>query len=256
MVAATERGLLLTCLWYIREVDPQTLLLTGLTRDGVYLVEDGEVVGAVNNFRFNESPVDLLGRVTEVGATERDPAPGVGRLLHPDRRCRRCGSPTSTCPRSARLPKPRPRPVGSGPRGAEGVPWRGSSTSFISRRSTSSIWSAPMCSSCSRRPADRSWLARMPLGYSVTRYEDVVAIFRDRRFHSAVSLITQMSGVEDSTLAIGRRQSILAMEGDEHTRLRRLVAPAFTPASADRLRPFMREVVGGLVDHVAGARPV
>ncbi|WP_395108804.1 metallopeptidase TldD-related protein [Actinomadura sp. SCN-SB] len=69
MVARTERGLLLTCLWYIREVDPQRLLLTGLTRDGVYLVEGGEVVGAVNNFRFNESPVDLLGRVTEAGAT-------------------------------------------------------------------------------------------------------------------------------------------------------------------------------------------
>jgi predicted Zn-dependent protease len=68
MVASTERGLLLTCLWYIREVDPQTLLLTGLTRDGVYLVEHGEVVGEVNNFRFNESPVDLLGRLTEVGA--------------------------------------------------------------------------------------------------------------------------------------------------------------------------------------------
>jgi predicted Zn-dependent protease len=69
MVASTERGLLLTCLWYIREVDPETLLLTGLTRDGVFLVEGGEVVGSVNNFRFNESPVDLLGRVTEVGAT-------------------------------------------------------------------------------------------------------------------------------------------------------------------------------------------
>ena len=67
MIARTERGLLLTCLWYIREVDPQTLLLTGLTRDGVYLVEHGEVVGAVNNFRWNESPVDLLGRLTEVG---------------------------------------------------------------------------------------------------------------------------------------------------------------------------------------------
>ncbi|HET8583114.1 MAG TPA: metallopeptidase TldD-related protein, partial [Jatrophihabitans sp.] len=63
MIASTERGLLLTCLWYIREVDPQTLLLTGLTRDGVYLVEDGRVTGAVNNFRFNESPIDLLGRV-------------------------------------------------------------------------------------------------------------------------------------------------------------------------------------------------
>jgi predicted Zn-dependent protease len=71
MIAATERGLLLTCLWYIREVDPQTLLLTGLTRDGVYLVEDGTVRGAVNNFRFNESPVDLLSRVTEAGRTEQ-----------------------------------------------------------------------------------------------------------------------------------------------------------------------------------------
>jgi predicted Zn-dependent protease len=71
MIASTKRGLLLTCLWYIRQVDPQTLLLTGLTRDGVYLVEEGEVVGAVNNFRFNESPVGMLGRVLEVGATER-----------------------------------------------------------------------------------------------------------------------------------------------------------------------------------------
>ncbi|MFD8339788.1 metallopeptidase TldD-related protein [Streptomyces solisilvae] len=71
MVAATERGLLLTSLWYIREVDPATLLLTGLTRDGVYLVENGEVVGEVNNFRFNESPVDLLARATEAGRTER-----------------------------------------------------------------------------------------------------------------------------------------------------------------------------------------
>ncbi|WP_068001615.1 TldD/PmbA family protein [Nocardia pseudobrasiliensis] len=70
LVARTERGLLLTCLWYIREVDPATLLLTGLTRDGVYLVEDGRVTAAVNNFRFNESPVDLLRRVTEAGATE------------------------------------------------------------------------------------------------------------------------------------------------------------------------------------------
>jgi predicted Zn-dependent protease len=71
MVADTRRGLLLTCLWYIREVDPATLLLTGLTRDGVYLVENGEVTGQVNNFRFNESPVDLLRRATEAGRTER-----------------------------------------------------------------------------------------------------------------------------------------------------------------------------------------
>lgn len=71
LVSTTERGLLLTCLWYIREVDPTSLLLTGLTRDGVYLVEDGTVVGQVNNFRFNESPVDLLRRAREVGAPGR-----------------------------------------------------------------------------------------------------------------------------------------------------------------------------------------
>ena len=81
MLASTERGLLLTTLWYIREVDPQTLLLTGLTRDGVFLVEGGEVTGAVNNFRFNESPVDLL------AARSRRAAPsgrcrGVERLVH------------------------------------------------------------------------------------------------------------------------------------------------------------------------------
>lgn len=69
LVAGTERGLLLTCLWYIREVDPQSLLLTGLTRDGVYLVENGEITGAVNNFRFNESPIDLLNRFTHASAT-------------------------------------------------------------------------------------------------------------------------------------------------------------------------------------------
>jgi predicted Zn-dependent protease len=70
LIAGVERGLLLTCLWYIREVDPQNLLLTGLTRDGVYLVENGEVTGAVNNFRFNESPIDLLERFTVASETE------------------------------------------------------------------------------------------------------------------------------------------------------------------------------------------
>ena len=71
MVARTERGLLLTTLWYIRTVDPITLLLTGLTRDGVYLIEDGRVTFAVNNFRFNESPLDLLRRASEAGVSEK-----------------------------------------------------------------------------------------------------------------------------------------------------------------------------------------
>jgi predicted Zn-dependent protease len=62
-------GLLITCLWYIREVDPQNLLLTGLTRDGVYVVSGGEIIGASNNFRFNESPIDMLSRVIDAGET-------------------------------------------------------------------------------------------------------------------------------------------------------------------------------------------
>jgi predicted Zn-dependent protease len=69
LVAKVDDGVLLTSLWYIREVDPQRLLLTGLTRDGVFVVENGEVVGAAPNFRFNESPVDVLGRVVDAGST-------------------------------------------------------------------------------------------------------------------------------------------------------------------------------------------
>ncbi len=82
MVARTERGLLLTCLWYIREVDPATLLMTGLTRDGVYVIENGAVVGAANNFRFNESPVDLLARATEVGTPVRSLGREFGEYLN------------------------------------------------------------------------------------------------------------------------------------------------------------------------------
>jgi predicted Zn-dependent protease len=71
LVRRVDRGLLVTCLYYLHEVDPATLLFTGLTRDGVYLVDRGEVIGAVNNFRFNESPIDVLARTIEAGRTER-----------------------------------------------------------------------------------------------------------------------------------------------------------------------------------------
>ena len=96
------------------------------------------------------------------------------------------------------------------------------------------------------------WLVRTPLGFALTRYEDVVAILRERRFHSALSLIPQMQGVDRPDFET-RRPSILSMEGDEHARLRRLVAPAFTPMAAEHLRPFMREVVAELVDAVSPA---
>jgi predicted Zn-dependent protease len=71
MIRQTRRGVLVTRFWYIRVVDPQKLLLTGLTRDGNFLIEDGRIVGPAINFRFNESPVAVLGNVLAMGATER-----------------------------------------------------------------------------------------------------------------------------------------------------------------------------------------
>ena len=70
LIKKVDNGLLLTTFWYIRMVDPNSLLLTGLTRDGVYHVKGGEVVGATNNFRWNDSPVSALGRIANAGATE------------------------------------------------------------------------------------------------------------------------------------------------------------------------------------------
>ncbi len=70
LVKQVDNGLLVTTLWYIRMVDPNTLLLTGLTRDGVYHVKNGEVQGATNNFRWNDSPVNALSRIAHAGSTE------------------------------------------------------------------------------------------------------------------------------------------------------------------------------------------
>jgi cytochrome P450 len=102
--------------------------------------------------------------------------------------------------------------------------------------------------------ADDTWIARSLFGYSILSYADVTAVLRDKRWHNAASKIPEMRGITDPEL-IGNRDkpSILAAEGDVHTRLRRLVAKAFSPRSADRLRPFMREVMNGLIDPVAAS---
>src|SRR6201996_7142137 len=71
MIKNTEKGILVSLLWYIRMVDPQTLLLTGLTRDGTFYIENGEIKFPVKNFRFNESPVIMLNNVESRGKPER-----------------------------------------------------------------------------------------------------------------------------------------------------------------------------------------
>ncbi len=71
MIAATDRGVLLTRLWYLREVDPRTILYTGLTRDGTFLIENGKIGKALRNFRFNESPLFMLNNLEGLGRGER-----------------------------------------------------------------------------------------------------------------------------------------------------------------------------------------
>jgi cytochrome P450 len=95
-----------------------------------------------------------------------------------------------------------------------------------------------------------SWIAKGVFAYPIFRYEDCVAILRDKRWHSAAALAAEAFGVNDPRLKERRRESILSAEGDVHTRLRRLVAPSFSPRAADRLRPFMREVMNSLIDPV------
>lgn len=71
LIKGTERGVLVTRMWYIRSVDPQTLLYTGLTRDGTFAIENGRIAHAIKNFRFNESPVTMLANVEELGTPLR-----------------------------------------------------------------------------------------------------------------------------------------------------------------------------------------
>lgn len=88
MIASTQRGLLVTRFWYIRSVDPRTILYTGLTRDGTFLIENGKLTRAVKNLRFNESPVFMLNNLEELGKSERVSAsesggPGAAVVVPP-----------------------------------------------------------------------------------------------------------------------------------------------------------------------------
>ncbi|HYK77828.1 MAG TPA: TldD/PmbA family protein [Daejeonella sp.] len=85
LIKSTEKGILVTRLWYIRSVDPQTLLLTGLTRDGTFYIENGEIKFPIKNFRFNESPIIMLNNLDAMGKPERTVSgeSGVNALIPP-----------------------------------------------------------------------------------------------------------------------------------------------------------------------------
>ena len=78
MIASTERGILVTRFWYLRPVDPRTILYTGLTRDGTFLIERGRITRAIKNFRFNDSPIYMLNNLEAMGRPVRVSASEAG----------------------------------------------------------------------------------------------------------------------------------------------------------------------------------
>jgi predicted Zn-dependent protease len=88
MVASTQRGILVTRFWYIRPVDPRTILYTGLTRDGTFLIENGKITRAVKNLRYNESPIFMLNNLEAMGnpvrvSASEDGSPGFAIVVPP-----------------------------------------------------------------------------------------------------------------------------------------------------------------------------
>jgi predicted Zn-dependent protease len=81
MIRSTDRGVLLTRLFYLRMVDPRTLLVTGLTRDGTFLIENGKISHAIKYFRFNESPLFMLNNVEAIGPAVRGAGPSRAASL-------------------------------------------------------------------------------------------------------------------------------------------------------------------------------
>jgi predicted Zn-dependent protease len=71
MIRSTERGILVTRVWYIREVDPYEKILTGMTRDGTFLIENGRIAAGIRNFRFNQSVIEMLSNVEMLGPAVR-----------------------------------------------------------------------------------------------------------------------------------------------------------------------------------------
>ncbi len=101
------------------------------------------------------------------------------------------------------------------------------------------------------RAREQGWLARSPFGFEILGYRQVQAVLRDRRFGSPVGLTLQIQGITSGPLWDRVVTGILSLDGDDHQRLRRLVAQAFTPRSADTLRSSMVRIVNDLVDVVA-----
>jgi cytochrome P450 len=101
-----------------------------------------------------------------------------------------------------------------------------------------------------KKVGQNSWIARSAVGYSIFRHEDISVVMRDRRWHSALGLMADLNPYTTPDFKRRRKTSIIAIDGEEHNRLKRILTPHFSPSTADSLRPFMREVTNELIDDV------
>jgi predicted Zn-dependent protease len=85
IIKSTDRGVLITRFWYIRPVNARTLVFTGLTRDGTFMIENGKIVRPVRNLRFNESPLFMLGKLDAIGRPVRLAGDSSGLVMPPVR---------------------------------------------------------------------------------------------------------------------------------------------------------------------------
>lgn len=99
-----------------------------------------------------------------------------------------------------------------------------------------------------RATAEKSWIARSAVGYNVFHHEDISAVLRDRRWHSALGILADLNPFTTPDFKRRRKTSIIAIDGEEHNRLKRLLTPYFSASTAEELRPFMREAVNKLID--------
>ena len=105
----------------------------------------------------------------------------------------------------------------------------------------------------SRDVAENTWIARSGLGYNILSYEDVSAIVRDSRWHAVMGLLADLNPYTTPEFKSRRKTGMLALNGEAHRRLKKLVSPYFSPAMAEQMRPEMRETVTELIEPFIGS---
>ena len=101
-----------------------------------------------------------------------------------------------------------------------------------------------------RQTAKQTWIAKTAFGFAILHHDDIEAILKDKRWHNALTLIVKANPYTSDEYKTRRAQSIICLEGEDHSRIKKLVQPAFNPSNVNKLRPYMRQYMNSLIDEV------